>query len=554
MTIALRPSRADALAALSMAGLLLPEAVAYSSIAGLPPQAGVIGLLAGLLTYGITGSSRFAIVSATSSSAAVLASAMNSVLHVSTDAQHMMGLAMVLLAGIYFIFAGLARMGSISNFIAKPVLTGFSLGLALTIAIKQLPNAVGVHPAHSDIFRFSYELLQQWPQWNLAGLALLVAALVLLRLLRRWPLVPAALLVIVIGIALDATGYCARWGIAPVGAMQLGFSHPSLPSLAFAEWLRVGQLAAALALILYAESYGSIRNFAVRHGDKVQSNRDLMALGLSNVVSSLFQGMPVGAGYSATSANEVAGAQSKAAGLLTAALIALLLWLCLPWIEKIPEPLLAAIVMFAVSHTLSLKSVRPYFQWRRDRTLVVLAFLAVLVFGVLDGLLVSMGVSILLLLRDYAQPRLSWLARLPGSHDFVDVAHYANAEQPAGMLIARPAEPLFFGNAEPTLGLMARRVVDQKQAAGAAPLHTLVLSLEATSDLDGTTIIALSEFATLLEKQQVCLVIARARNRVREVLERAQIPQLPADAYAAFSVDDAVTAALAGASSQATAG
>lgn len=546
-----RPSRADALAALSMAGLLLPEAVAYSSIAGLPPQAGVIGLLAGLLTYGLTGSSRFAIVSATSSSAAVLASAMHSVLHVTTDMQHAMGLAMVLLAGVYFILAGLARMGSISNFIAKPVLTGFSLGLALTIAIKQLPNAVGVHPQSSDIFRYSWEFFSQWQHWNWAGFAMLAAALLALHTMRRWPLVPAALLVIVVGILLDVGGYCKAWGISPVGAMTLSFSHPKLPDLAFAEWLRVGQLAAALALILYAESYGSIRNFAVRHGDTIEPNRDLVALGFSNIASGLFQGMPVGAGYSATSANEVAGAQSKAAGLLTAVVVGLLLWFCLQWIERIPEPLLAAIVMFAVGHTLSIKAVKPYFLWQRDRSLVVLAFIAVLVFGVLDGLLVSMAVSVLMLLRGYATPRVSWLGQLPHSpHDYVDSAVRTEAHAPAGVLIARPSEPLFFGNAEPMLTLVAQKLQQLQSASPPAPpIHTVILSMEATPDLDGTSIAVLTDFAALLEHQHIRLILARARSRVKEVLQRAQIPQLPVEVCSAFSVDDAVTQSCGAAAS-----
>ena len=378
----------------------------------------------------------------------------------------------------------------------------------------------------------------QWSHWNWYGLAMLASALAVLHTLRRWPMVPAALLVIVVGIALQTLGYCDRWGIAPVGAMSLGFSPPSIAHIGFAEWLRAGQLAAALALILYAESYGSIRSFATRHGDVVQPNRDLVALGLSNVVSSLFQGMPVGAGYSATSANEVAGAQSKAAGLITAGVIALLLWLCLPWIERIPEPLLAAIVMFAVSHSLSLKAARPYFVWKRDRALLVLSFLAVLLFGVLDGLLLSIAVSVLMLLRGYAKPRVSWLGQLPQSHDFVDMAMRPEASPPKGVLIARPSEPMFFGNAAPILGLIAQRVA--AQPADAEPLHTVVLSLEVTPNLDGTTIDALREFAELLEHQHLQLVLARTRSAVQEVLARADIRQLPQNHCNAFSVDDAV--------------
>ena len=160
----LTPTGADWIAGLSIAGLLLPEAVAYSGIAGAPPQAGVIALFAGLLVYGLLGRSRFAIVSSTSSSAAVLLAASSSVQHVTADHRALMGVGMVLVAGIVFVLAGLLRLGAISQFIAKPVLRGFAIGLGLTIVVKQLPLAVGVHPAHSDFLHFGWDLLGLLPQ------------------------------------------------------------------------------------------------------------------------------------------------------------------------------------------------------------------------------------------------------------------------------------------------------------------------------------------------------------------------------------------------------
>ena len=529
---------ADLVAGLSIAGLLLPEAVAYAGIAGMPPQAGVVALFAGLLAYGLLGSSRFAIVSSTSSSAAVLAAAAASVLHVSADHRHLMGLAMVLMAGVIFVLAGLARLGAVSQFIAKPVLRGFALGLALTIVVKQLPVAVGVHPAHSDFVRFGAELLGQWRQWNPYGLAMLLAALALLRLLGRWKMLPGALLVIALGIALESLGYCRAWGIAAVGSLALGDIRPVLPALALADWLRVGQLAVALALILYAESYSSIRSLALRHGDAVSPNRDLLALGGANMLSALFQGMPVGAGYSASSANEVAGARSKAAGLVACAVIGLLVWKLLPWMERIPEPLLAAIVIHAVAHTLSPGALRPYFAWRRDRVVALAALVAVLLLGVLDGLLLAMGVSIALLLQRFAEPRVSWLGQMPQSHDYVDVARHPEAATVPGVLIARPEAPLFFGNADAIFAAVRAQV----QARRGADLHAVVLSLEESPDLDGTSIEALADFAAQMRQWGLPLLLARTKDRVRELLDRVAIEALPASAYAAWSVDDAVAA------------
>lgn len=537
-------SAADWVAGLSIAGLLLPEAVAYSGIAGMPPQSGVIALFAGLFVYGLLGSSRFAIVSATSSSAAVLLAATTSAGARGTALQLALSAGIVLLAGCFFLIAAAARLGAVSNLIAKPVLRGFALGLALTIVVKQLPKVVDVHPVHSDFFRLSWELITSFAQWNYPGLAMAAIGVALLHGLGRWRTVPAALLVIAAGIALDVTGFCRQWHIAAVGPIELGLSPPNAPTLTREEWLRMGELAFAMALILYAESCGSIRTFALRHGDTVSPNRDLLALGAANLASGLFQGMPVGAGYSATSANEAAGAQSRTAGLIAGAVVLLAAVTLLPWIAHTPEPLLAAIVMHAVGHTLNPGSLRPYFAWRRDRIIALVAFSAVLLFGVLDGLLAAIGVSLLLLLQGLSNARVSWLGRLGQSHDYVDTARHPEAQVPAGMLIARPELPLFFGNADTVFAAVRNRV------EAAQPIRHVVLSLEESADLDGTSIEALCDFAASVRQRGARLLLARVKDTVRDLLEQVRNPDLPPAAYAAWSVDDAVEQARAATSGQ----
>lgn len=536
---------ADWVAGLSIAGLLLPEAVAYAGIAGLPPQSGVIALLAGLIVYGLLGSSRFAIVSATSSSAAVLLAATSAAANGhGTALQLALGAAIVLLTGVFFLIAAAARLGAVSNLIAKPVLRGFALGLGLTIVAKQMPKVVDVHPAHGDFLRLSWELFASIGQWNFAGLAMAGVGVALLHGLGRWRAVPAALLVIAAGIALDVAGFCQQWHIAAVGPIEFGFTRPGIPDLSREQWLRMGELAFAMALILYAESCGSIRTFALRHGDEVSANRDLFALGAANLASGLFQGMPVGAGYSATSANEAAGAQSRAAGLIACAVVLLAAITLLPWIMHIPEPLLAAIVIHAVGHMLDPRSLRPYFAWRRDRLVALVAFGAVLLFGVLDGLLAAIGVSLLMLLQGMSGAQVSWLGRLAQGHDYVDTARHPEARVPAGMLIARPEEPLFFGNADAVFAVIRTRV------EAARPLGHLVLSLEESADLDGTSIEALCDFAASIRRCGAQLVLARVKDTLRDLLDQVRNPDLPPALYAAWSVDDAVEQARASASSQ----
>jgi len=535
---AANPWRADLIAGLAIAGLLLPEAVAYSGIAALPPQAGVIALFAGLLIYGLVGGSRFAIVSATSSSAAVLLAATTAGDVGDPALRPALGVAVIVLAGAFFLLAAVARLGAISNLIAKPVLRGFALGLALTIVIKQCPKIVDVQAAHPDVLRVAWDLLAGWRQWNLAGLGMALGALALLHVCARWRALPGALLVIAIGIGLDLAGWTQAHGVRAVGEFALRFSAPSLPVLTMGEWMRMSELAAALALILYAESYGSIRTFALRHGDAVSPNRDLLALGLANIASAVFQGMPVGAGFSATSANESAGAQSRRAGLVAGLVVLVAVITLLPWIERIPEPVLAAIVIHAVGHSLDPRSLQPYFTWHRDRLVAMAAFAAVLLFGVLHGLLLAIGASVAMLLRRMSRPQISWLGRWGDSHDFVDLARHPEATALPDLLIARPEVPLYFGNADSVLSAVRHTMRDRRPARG------LVLSLEESPDLDGTALEALCEFAAYAQSHGIPLRLARVKDAVRDLLARIKSPALPEAAWQAWSVDDAVREAL----------
>jgi MFS superfamily sulfate permease-like transporter len=533
-------SAPDVIAGLSVAGLLLPEAVAYSSIASLPAQSAIIALLAGLAVYTIMGTSRYAIVSATSSSAALLAAAVLAQAGGSSDLRLALGFGLVVLTGVVFLLAALARVGSLTDFIAKPVLRGFAFGISLVIIIKQLPTVLAVKAHHADLARYLWDLLAQFGQWSWPSIGVGVVALALLFALARWPRVPGALAVIILGVmvsvGLDLPGH----GVESVGAIAFFVPAPGLPVLPEGDWFRLGEVALALMLVLYAESSGSIRSFAVKHGDPLAPNRDLLALGVANIASGLLQGMPVGAGYSATSANEAAGAQSRmAAGIAFCAVGAILLTL-LRYVAYTPAPVLAAIVIHAVSHTLRLAVFKPYLAWRRDRTVLFGAILAVLVLGVLDGLLAAIAISLALLMRRLAQSNVVELGRLDGGHDFVDCSAHPGAIAVPGVLVLRPAEPLFFVNAERIMTLVRTALAGRPHASA------LVLSLEETPDLDTTTIEALGALAHDVAAGGCLLLLARLTDAPADILARARLPDLPASAARYFSVDDAVTAAQAG--------
>ncbi|TLY72545.1 MAG: SulP family inorganic anion transporter [Gammaproteobacteria bacterium] len=482
-----RTAGADLLAGLSIAGLLLPEAVAYSGVASLPPQAGVIALFAGLLCYGLIGRSRVAIVTATSSSAAVLASATLTL--GGGDLALRLALASILVAGAgaAFVLAAALRLGALSHLIARPVLRGYAFGLALVIAVKQWPHLVNLHTQATGFFPLVAEILRAHPSWHWPSLACGLAALAGLTVLERVPRMPGALIVIASSIL--ASSWLNAQGVALTGP--------------------------------------------IKRDEEVQPNRDLLALGVANILCGLLQGTPVGAGYSATSANAAAGARSPLAGLYSGAVVLALVLLSLRWVERIPEPALAAIVIHAVSKALRPGVFADYFRWQRDRMLVVAAVLTVMIFGVLNGLLAGIAFSLALLLKSLASPRLSVLGRV-GAHDYVSLARFAHAVSTPGVLIVRPEQPLFFANAEPLLAQVRQR------ALAAPDTKLVILSLEESPDLDSTTLEALEEFCSWLAARGVQFRVARLKELAREALLRAKLAHLPASALDYSSVDDAV--------------
>ena len=508
------PNPSDWVAGLSIAGLLLPEAVAYSRIGNLPMQSGIIALFAGLLCYGMLGKSRFAIVSATSSSAALLAA---SVLPLTGDDEALRMLfayGLVMVTGMMFIVAAMAKVGSITDFIAKPVLRGFSFALAFVITVHQFALFVNVKPTHTDVPRYVFALVEYIPQWNWAGLALGVWSLLLIQWLSRYRYVPAGLIVIALGMVLGYMLPLSNHGIHLIGNIEIQLSAPSVAKLSYSDWMRLFELGVAMLLIVYAESYSSIRTFAIKHKDEVAPNRDLLALGVSNLVSGAFHGMPVGAGYSATAANESAGAVSRWAGLVAALCVLMMLLFLLPWLAYTPEPVLAAIVIHAVSHSLSFNKLKPYFKWERDRFIVLFAIGSVLVLGVLDGLLVAIGISLLMTLKRFSSSSLSELGCYRDGHDYLTLASSNDVHTIPNILILRPNEPLFFANIERVVAEIQRRV----KSLNSAVVITVILSLEETPDLDSTTLESLNELMMSFEHNHNHLILARLKEAVFELL------------------------------------
>ena len=526
-----RPMLSDLVGGMSLSGLMIPEAIAYSAIAGLPPSFGVTAAIVGPLAYALVGRSRLAVVSATSGASALLAAGIANVALPNVSRADC-ALALTLLVALFFLLGAALRLSSLTSFISRAVLHGFGLGLAITISIRQLPILLGVSVSQSSPLAILGSLIGHVREVHPPSALLGGGALVFLLICRRLKFVAAGLIVTIGAMAAMHFGPPGHFGIATAGPMGHALFALGLPKLEFKDWGRLAQLAFPIALVLLAESWTTIRSLAAARGDTVSPEREIAALGLANLASSLLRGLPVGAGFSIGNANAQAGTSSRMAALVAAIVVAVAAFAATSWIALIPDPVLAAIVIAALAHALSPRPISSLFHLGRDQWLAVAAALGVLLLGIVNGLLLAVALSLLGFLRRLAYPQLSVLGRT-GAHDFVDCATHTDAQQIQGLLIIRPNGPLFFGNAEAVLADVGKRARDEKARA-------IVFRLEETDDLDSSTLEAISEFAQAMTAQARSLILARVHDRVRAILERGGLTNLAA--AATYSVDDAVQA------------
>jgi MFS superfamily sulfate permease-like transporter len=523
---------ADLIGGISLTGLLVPEAVAYSSIAGLPIAFGITAAIAGPFAYALIGRSRLAVVSATSSAAALISAAIaNSALPNIPRVD--CAVALVLLVSLFFLIGAMLRVSALTSFVSRTVLHGFGFGLAITISVRQLPALLGMAPVQGNTFQVLSSVASNFMKVHSPSFLLGAAALIFLAFSRRFKFAPAGLVLIVATTAAMALGPRAHFGIAVVGAIAVQPSLPQIPLLQLTDWARLAQFAIPVAIVILAESWATIRSLAAASGDAILPQREIAALGLANLASGLLRGLPVGAGFSIGNANAQAGTSTRAGAIIAALSVALVVLTATRWIAFIPEPVLAAIVISALAHALSPRPFIVLFRLGRDQWVAIAAAAAVLLLGIINGLLVAVGLSVLGLLRRLAHPQLSELGRT-GDHDFVDCSTHPEARPVSGMLVIRPNAPLFFGNADAVLGAVATR-------AGESQSKIVVLSLEETDDLDASSLEALTDFSQAMAAQKRKLLLARVHDRVRVMLDRGGLADLAATST--FSVDDAVKAA-----------
>ena len=540
--------RGDVVAGIALAGLLVPEAMGYAGIAGLPPQAGLYATAFGLLAYAAFGSSRQLVVSPTSASAAILAATVAPLAANDPGKFAVLAAAVSLVVGLLFLVAGILKLGFISDFISKPVLKGFVFGIALTIVIKQLPKLMGIAkgtgPSYSQLWNTLTHIAQSNP-WTLVTAAAALAVLFLAD--RYFPRVPGALLVLVAGIAFSKLLGLHTHGVDIVGIIPAGLPRPNFPMLTWADWLQAAPAAIGLALVLYAESLGAARTFAGKDGYDIDPNQELRALAVANATSAIFHGMIVGGGTSGTAANDSNGAKSQVSAIAASLMVMLTLLFLTGWFYHLPEAVLAAIVVHAVWRLLDLSELRRFRRIRRiEYRESLAAIVGVLAFGILNGLLLAVILTLAALMRYLSDSHVAVLGRLQGTREYVDVARHPEAEQFPGILILRIERMLFFANAD---GI--RQIIRGLVAKSTPPPKVLILNCELIPVLDVTAIDVLQQMLASAAEKHIRLVLAGVRDPVRDRLAKASLLTTIGEENIFRSVDHAVDALTAGTSAQA---
>lgn len=530
----LRPSglRSDALAGLTVWAVLVPESLAYATIAGVPPVVGLYAAVPALLLYALLGSSRQMVVATMSATAALSASIVGADAVAGTDDYLALTATLAIVMGLLAVLAGVLRFGFLASFISEPVLKGFIVGLALTIIAGQLPELVGVEKSSGNFFQQIVGLVGELGSTNAATLAVGLVSLGVVLGLRRWlPLVPGSLVAVLLGIAAVPLLDLVARGVAIVGPIDSGLPTLGLPQgRAVSDYLMLVASAAGVLLIAFAEGLAAAKACAGPDDPDIDPDQELVALGAANIGSGLASGMVVNGSLSKTAVNASAGARSQISGVTVAVLVVVTLLFLTGLFENLPEATLAAVVIAAVIELVNIPSlVRLYRVWtgrlggiygwaaRADFIAALAALLGVLLFDILPGLFIGIGVSLLLLIYRASRPQVTTLARAAdgsgGGGRWLSSSAHPELVPRDDVLVVRVESGLFFANSDHVRREIRRRLTPATVA--------VVFDAETTPAIDVSATDMLTALADELRRRGIVLLVAHTIGQLRDVLRQA---------------------------------
>jgi high affinity sulfate transporter 1 len=506
----------DFVAGVTLAAYAIPVALAYAGLAGLPPQVGIYGYLLGGLGYALLGSSRQLAIGPTSAISLMVAGTVGEM--AGGDAAHYAAIAS--LAGftvaLLCLISWLLRLSILVRLISDSILVGFKAGAGLTIIMTQLPSLFGVRGGGHNFFERAVLLLGELGQIHYLVLAIGVLAIaVLFAGERAFPGRPVALAVVVLAIVAASVFGLPALGVPITGEIPRGLPSLSLPALRLRDVDGIFPLAAGCLLLAYIEGVSAARTFATKHGYELDSRQEFLGLGAANLFAALGHGYPVAGGLSQSAVNDKAGARTPLALVITSLALALCLLFLSEYLENLPKAVLAAVVFTAVIGLIDVRAMLR--MWRistPDFYAAAIALAAVLLLGILQGILLAASASVLILLARASQAHVAFLGRIPGTDSYSDLARHPENEQLPHAIVFRPESSLLYVNADHVM----QTVLGRLRETGRAGIRLLVCDLSASPYIDLAGARMLRLLHNEVAPRGIDLRIVGARGRVRDLL------------------------------------
>ena len=508
---------ADLAAGLTVGVMLIPQSMAYATLAGLPPIYGLYASLVPLLIYPIFGTARKLAIGTVAVDMVIIAAGLSGLAAAGSPEYIELAIVLTFMVGLLQIVMGLARLGFVVNLLSRPVIVGFVTAAPLIIAASQLGNLTGLSlPQTQHIHLLVQALAEKASAVHYPSLGIGIGCIVLLLAVRQLkPLFPGALLVVVLGILGSWYGGWGAEGVRLVGEIPTGLPDLTAPSLNMESVQSLLPTAVTLALVQFM-SVMSLGKVFSSSGDH-EPNKELVAIGASNMGGSFFQSIPVSGSFSRTAVNAQAGARTPVSDVFAAAVIGLTLFFLTPLFRLLPLPILAGIIVVACFNLIDVEELIYLFRTkRRDGFIALLTIVTVLGVGIQEGILTGIGASVLAVLYRMSRPNVVELGHVPGTRQFRDLDRFPEAETISGIFIIRMDASFSFANAEFLKDRLVRGATEGGSAIGA-----VVIDASSVNDLDTTAVSALGEVVETLAEEEVDLYFAGMTGPVRETLLRS---------------------------------
>ncbi|HRA74793.1 MAG TPA: SulP family inorganic anion transporter [Propionicimonas sp.] len=511
--------RGDLVAGITVAAYLVPQVMAYAEIVGLPAVTGLWATLAPLAVYALLGSSRQLSMGPESTTALMTAAGIAALVgEVGVSRRAEVAALLALAVGLVCLVGFLARLGFLANLLSSPVLTGYMAGIAILMIVSQYSKLTGLEISGNTPWQETVSLVSQFGAVHLPTLGLGLAVVALLFTLRRWaPGWPGPLLVMLVAAAVVwATGLGAE-GIALIGTVPRDLPVLALPDPSGIDLLQLVPAALGIAVVGYSDVILTGRSFAARHSQRIDATQELLAMGAANLANGLLPGFPVSSSASRTVIGDSAGSRTQLHSLVAAAAVLGSIYLFAPVLAAFPVAALGGVVVYAAVRLINVPELRRIARFRRSElVLALVTFVAVLGTGLLTGVGIAVGLSLLDLIRRIVHPHDGVLGYVPGLAGMHDVEDYPHATQVPGLVVYRYDSPLFFANADDFL----TRAMAAVRTARPEP-RWFVLNAEANVEVDLTAVDTLEQLRATLTDAGIVFAMARVKLEVREQLDAA---------------------------------